>query len=57
LKKFKDKPNSEDMHLWLQRIALVANLNIKDAETELVKLIPKSLSKLFNALFKLPEFG
>jgi hypothetical protein len=39
LKKFKDKPNSEDMHLWLQRIALVANLNIKDAETELVKLI------------------
>jgi hypothetical protein len=27
------------MHLWLQRIALVANLNIKDAETELVKLI------------------
>ena len=50
LKKFKDKPNSEDMHLWLQRIALVANLNIKDialvanlnikdAETKLVKLI------------------
>jgi fibrillarin-like rRNA methylase len=22
LKKFKDKPNSEDMHLWLQRIAI-----------------------------------
>ncbi|VVM27288.1 FIG00698572: hypothetical protein [uncultured Gammaproteobacteria bacterium] len=33
LKKFKDKPNSEDMHLWLQRIALVANLNIKDIGT------------------------
>lgn len=39
LKKFENQPNSEYMHLWLQRIALVANLNIKDAETELVKLI------------------
>lgn len=39
LNKFKDQPNSEHMHLWLQRIAIVANLDIEDSETELVKLI------------------
>ncbi|SSC08384.1 RNA-directed DNA polymerase [bacterium endosymbiont of Bathymodiolus sp. 5 South] len=40
LKKFKDKPNSEDMHLWLQRIAIVANIGI-DCEGELFKLVER----------------
>jgi hypothetical protein len=39
-KKFKDKPNSEDMHLWLQRIAIVANIGI-DCEGELFKLVER----------------
>jgi hypothetical protein len=36
LKKFKDKPNSERMCLWLQRIVIVVsiniNINIKDID-------------------------
>jgi hypothetical protein len=40
LKKFKDKPNSEDMHFWLQRIAIVANIGI-DCEGELFKLVER----------------
>jgi len=40
VQRFENKPNSEHMHLWLQRIALVANLNIEDVEeNELVKFI------------------
>jgi hypothetical protein len=40
LQLFKDKPNSEDMHLWLQRIAIVANIGI-DCEGELFKLVER----------------
>jgi hypothetical protein len=32
LKKFKDKSNSEHMYLWLQRIVIVVNINIKDID-------------------------
>jgi hypothetical protein len=32
--KFKNKPNSEYLFLWLQRIAIVANIRIDHKESE-----------------------
>jgi hypothetical protein len=39
--KFKNKPNSEYLFLWLQRIAIVANIRIdhKESEEKLFKLV------------------
>jgi hypothetical protein len=52
LKKFKSQPNSEYIHLWLQRIAIVANLNIEYTETELVELINFETKQGIEAYFR-----
>jgi hypothetical protein len=44
--KFKNKPNSEYLFLWLQRIAIVANIRIdhKESEEKLFKLVVRKHS-------------
>ncbi|CAC9435302.1 FIG00698572: hypothetical protein [uncultured Gammaproteobacteria bacterium] len=54
LKKFKDKPNSEDMHLWLQRIALVANLNIKAEQG--IKFYPRPADYEYTGIWNSKEW-